>query len=219
MSDWDSADLKSRLAQVLDLGENSTEDTAAKLYPVLANAQRRIMSMLATHIPGANVVTEKLLTEDSGYTYLLPYVPQGPLVLRNGRSGPVLTNVAEWSTDDGYVLEGKSIRWPGGVARTFTNGLWAQYTPTPGSLDALSPPILQPEHARQAVVYDAAAEYASQGGAMDPEPYRMLLQKFLWGDPNVRGDVGLIGALKNTYGVGNPAYPEPATGSYWWRHL
>lgn len=201
MADLDSADMLSRTKTLLQRPTTDEATVDAELYICLSNAQRRISAQLAAHCPWTQYTTpEKLLSADSGVTYDFLYYPLGHAEIRESRTGAVLSPVPEWSGDStGYVMEGQKIRWCGGIARTFTDGPYARYVRVPDVISAAVEPILKPAHARVAITYDAAAEWAMQGGLRDPSPYLLLLQRFLWGDANTPGHVGLIPTLKSQY--------------------
>lgn len=199
MADWDSADLLSRFRRVTLTTSNTadTNDTAA--YQLLSNAQRRICTILAAVAPNSQVSAQELLTtSDSGRTYALTYFPLSHLELYDGSENGVQIFPAAYSQNayDGFVLDAQTIRWPGGITRTFGNGLYARYVRTPAAISGASAPSLQPPHARQAVVYDAASEWAHEGGVADPAPFDDQCNKILRGNPAVPGDIGIIGMLQ-----------------------
>lgn len=213
MATYDAADLLAELKAVLGVGSNTQGTTTAQYYRLLQNAQVRIARLMAVHVPHANRTLEQLGTTDSGLTYTFDYAPMGHAELRDGRNGALLLPASDWDPN-GYVIEGITVRMPNGQARTFANGLWARYCATPGALDGSTAPTLKPDDARMAIVYSAAVEFASQGNAMDATPYKILLRDFLWGNPEVFGDVGLIPMLKTQY-FGQGASAQ--TSDYWWR--
>ena len=215
MTDFTSADLLARMKDTLQLGDNYEGSTDTSLYQLLSNGQRRVLAEIAAVCPWVNYpVPEQLTTADSGVTYTLAAYPVGPIELRDGRTGPILLPTADWDAgSDGYLFEAgsKTIRFPSNTTRTFTNGLWARYVPEPAALSATVEPTIKPPRATIAVVYDACAEWALQGGYKDPAPYRALRSLELWGDPNT-GGVGLIPLLRQQEsGMGGGA--EGA----WWR--
>ena len=212
MAFYDSADLLAELKAVLQTASNTADTTDAQYYRLLQNAQIRIARLLATHVPHANRIVELLTTADSGYTYTFAYYPLGHAELRDGRGGALVMPASDWNPN-GFVMEGQTVRMPNGQPRTFANGLYARYCRTPGELSASTAPILKPDDARLAIVYDAAVELASQGNAMDKTPYAILKRNYLWGDPEVPGDVGLIQSLKNQY-YGQGAMAQAS--EKWW---
>ncbi len=216
MAELDAVDLRAKLVSALDLG-TTTSVTDARLYELLSNAQRRVVGILASHVPDVNTAHGQLTSSDAGATYVLSAFPMGHLELRDGRNGPVLVPCTDWDdVTDGYLLEGLTIRFPNNRSRTFTNGLWAKYTATPSAISAISAPTMKPEHGRMAIVYSAAEEFALSGGAVDSAPYQALLQRFLFGDPLNPGDIGLIGQLKTQrFFQGAPSASIPSLA--WWR--
>jgi hypothetical protein len=213
MAYYDSADLLAELKRVTLTGTNTLDTTTAQYYRLLQNAQVRIARLLATHVPHINRTVEELGTADSGYTYTFDYAPLGHAELRDGRNGALLLPASDWDPN-GYVIEGQTVRMPNGRARIFANGLWARYCKTPGALDASNEPSLLPADIRMAIVYDAAVEWASQGGAADKTPYEDMKRDFLWGNPRVFGDLGVIPAMKAQY-FGQGASAQHS--DYWWR--
>jgi hypothetical protein len=201
MSEHDSDWLLQQLEATLGLPGTRSAPTDAQLYTVLSNAQRRMVGLFATHVPHSQYgPPEKLLTEDDGYTYTFAYSPLGHAELRESRTGVKLYPAPEWADGyDGYVMEGQTIRWPGNRARTFSDGPYARYVRTPGPISATSPPTLMPPDVRMAIVFDAAREWAGQGGNMNPDPYKDLLQWELWGDPQSQGHTGSLAKLKSQY--------------------
>lgn len=201
MADMDSADLLSKLVDTLQLPTTHEAPTDAQLYVLLSNAQRRIMGQLAQHVPHSNYLAPELLTTaDNGATYTFLYYPMGHAEIRESRNGTEMYPVPDWCDDaNGYVMEGQTIRFPGGRTRTFSAGPYARYVRVPDVISASTEPILKPAFGRLAIVYDAAIEYAAQGGLRDPSAYLLLLQRFLWGDPNTPGHLGLIPQLKTQY--------------------
>lgn len=198
MATYDAPDMLAELRALLAVGSNTQGSTTAQYYRLLQDAQVRIAQIMATHVPHANRIVEALDTADSGATYTFDFYPLGHAEIRDGRNGALVLPASDWDPN-GYVIEGQTLRMPNGQTRQFANGLYARYNRVPGALDGSNPPILKPEHARMAVVYDAAVLFASQGNAMDKTPYEILKRNFLWGDPEVFGDVGLIPALKSQY--------------------
>jgi hypothetical protein len=215
---FDSADLLAQLADTLNL-PTTREVTDPQLYTLLSNGQRRVMQQLAMHVPHSNYLAPELMTTtDSGATYTFLYYPMGHAEIRESRDGLVLYPVSDWDDySDGYVMEGQTIRWPNGRTRTFSAGPYARYVRVPDVISASVEPILKPVHGRMAIVYDAASEYAMQGGLRDPSAYLLQLQRLLWGDANTPGHLGLIPTLKTQYAYqGMTQAPQDA---YWWRAI
>lgn len=219
MADFDSADLLSRLKVALQVSTNTLDLDDSALYVLLSNAQRAIMTTLAAHVPHTQYGAPLALTSaDSGITYTFTTYPMGKIELYDGVDGPTLRPVPYWAwATDGFVMEGQTIRFPGNRARTFANGLYARYIPRPTAISAAVEPVLRPDYIREAIVWEAARQYATQGGAMDPEPYRTELNRILWGDPEVPGQVGFIPSAKVQYaGQGATGNPAASAGGRWW---
>jgi hypothetical protein len=211
---YTSAGLLALLKDTTQITTTNQGTSDAQLYQLLENAQLRIAQLMAVHVPHTNVSAPEALTSaDSGATYTFAYYPMGHAELRDGRSGSLLVPCSDWNAN-GYVIEGQTVRLPNNHPRLFGNGLYARYVRTPSTLNASNEPTLMPTHARLAVVYDAAVEWAGQGGMIDPSPYLKMRQDFLWGDPAYPGNVGLIPALKTQY-YGQGASAQ--VNDYWWR--
>lgn len=196
---YSSEDLLTRFKETTQIGSTNQGTSDTQIYRLLTNAQVRIARLLAIHAPQTNrVPPESLATTDGGLTYQFAYYPIGHVELRDGRSGAVLLPSSDWDPN-GYVVEGQTVRMPNGTARTFANGLYARYCRLPGEIDAVTQPIIHPPDLRLAIVYDAAAEWAGQGGMMDATPYVTMRQTFLWGSPTHPGEIGMIPALKSQY--------------------
>ncbi len=213
---YTSADLLAQFKATVGLpaSESANQGTTdTQVYQLLENAQVRVARLLAAHVPHANrMPPEALATTDGGYTYTFAYYPMGHIELRDGRNGALLLPGSDW-TAGGYVIEGQTVRIPNGQSRTFANGLYARYCRTPGLLDAVTQPILQPPDARLAIVYDAAVEWAGQGNMMNADPYVTMRQDFLWGDPRHPGNLGLIPMLKSQYHAQGSAAQQ---NDRWW---
>ena len=220
MADFDSADVLSRLRATLQIGSNTADATDASLYTLLSNGQRRIAQILANVAPQLNMIAPQALTSgDSGATYTLSSYPLSNFELYDGspNGSPIYPVGYEYIGANGYVLEGLTIRWPGGRTRTFANGLYARYNPVPVAITASVAPSIKPSDAQQGVVYAAAEEFAMQGGAMDPSPYSTALRRFLYGDPNTPGDVGLIGRVQTQSRRQGLQSAMRGFGGAWWR--
>ena len=218
MADFDSTDLLARLKATLQIESNTADASDASLYTLLSNGQRRMAQIIAAVAPDVNMLAlETLTSSDSGETYALTYYPLSNLELYDGDpNGFPIPPVGYGANQfDGYVLEGKTIRWAGGRSRTFGNGLYARYNRVPAAISASSEPSLKPEDGRQGIVYAAAEEFASQGGAMDPAPYAMLLRRFLYGDREIPGDIGLIGRVQTNSRLRKR--PDGHRFTPWWR--
>jgi hypothetical protein len=81
------------------------------------------------------------------------------------------------------------------VARTFSSGLYIRYVPVGGTVAAATEPTL-PVQFRLLLVPRAVVLYATRGGVRDPLPFIREEQKIWSGDPNILGDLGILGALK-----------------------
>ena len=161
---------------------------------------------------------EQAATADSGLTYTLTNLPLGHAEVRDGKNGPVLmpgTQFDDWA-DFTWENAGATIRFPSNRTRTFANGLWVRSVPTPTTISLSVAPSLKPDNARVLLVYQAAADWAAQGGLRDPGPYLAKLQRAAWGDPMNPGDTGLLGSVKQTY-YGQGLSAAQADQGVWYR--
>jgi hypothetical protein len=212
---WDSADLLERLKRELQRPAVDEATTDAELYQYLSDGQEHWHGILAAHVPEANLSAPELMaTADGGLTYSFlnvpfPSAPAGRVVLRDGRSGPVLVPGNDWDDWADYIIERDKIRIPSGRTRTFPNGLYAQYVrPIENPISASVQPQLQPSWARRLIVYRAAADFAT-AIKQNAEPFLRKEQHAAWGDPHNPGDVGILGQLKLMYfGRGRSASPQ-----------
>lgn len=211
--EWMLAQFKAAIGEPTD----TVAFTDEAAYQLITDGCRWVQRLLAQHVPNAvRLAPEELTTANDGVTYTFTYFPFGHLELRDGRDGVVLLPGTDWDRhSDVYILEGNRLRFPDNQARTFTDGLWARYVPEHGVVDAnTAPTLMQP--ALRAAIYHAAAEYADQGGAIDPEPYERRRDRELFGNPKTPGDLGLIHALKTQqFAQGTPA--TSGAGGRWWR--
>jgi hypothetical protein len=219
VADYDSAWCLARFRKITGTSSNAADATDADAYVLLSNAQRRLIELLSAIAPHSNMDAPQVLTTaDSGATYTLASYPLSHLELydRATSGNPIFPVGYGQNTTDGYVLEGQTIRWPGGATRTFANGLYARYVKVPLSMSAAVEPVVRPADARLAMCYDAASEWAHEGGAMDPAPFDDQYRKIMRGDPGVPGSVGIIGRLQTQargQGLASALWPE----AYWWR--
>lgn len=218
MSDFDSAWCLARFRRITGTGSNTadTDDDAA--YALLSSAQIHCMETLAAVAPWSQMdAPQALSSSDGGYTYTLSSYPLAHFELYDGPTNGIrIYPVGYDSALDGYVLEGQTIRWPGSRARTLTNGLYARYVKVPASITALVEPVLRPAHARLAMCYQAASEWAHESGAVDPSPFDDGFRKQMRGDPAIPGNVGIIGSLQ-LQGSGMGLIAAQGGVNAWWR--
>ena len=206
----------STFRQIAGLPDEAPDPSETVMYDLVTNGCRRIQRLLAQHVPDAvKIAPEELTTLNDGVTYTFAYYPMGRAEVREGRTGRVLVPGPDWDNSSStYVMEGQTIRWPNNQARTFPTGLWARYTPEHPVVDENTAPILT-RIALRAAIWDAVAEWAAQGDAVDPTRYELGRAREMWGDKNMPGDEGVIGALKRQfYAQGAPAGGD----AYWWRN-
>ena len=170
------------------------------VYAYLSLGQQAVFRQLATTVPNSQVASpEKLTTADGGYTYSFAYYPFGHAEIRTSRNGTLLIPGAESDPGADFVQEGQTIRFTNYRARTFADGPYARYAPTPPDISASQEPTLKPAQARALIVYKALELWATKGGYRDPTPYRNMFKVLAWGDPDSPGDVGIVGALRRQF--------------------
>ena len=218
MALYDSPDLLARTKRLAKRPTSDEDITDAQFYIYLQEAQTHWMAQLASLVPESNYGAPELLTTaDNGYTYTLTSEPiGGHLELKASLTGTPLLPSTDWGSGD-FVMEGQTIRIPGGRTRTFTAGPYARYVKSPGLLDGSNPPVLKPAWCRLLLPPRACYLFALEGGVRDPNPYRALEQKLWAGDPDFAGDGGFLQALKTQYfGAGTQAVAGQS--GYWWQN-
>ena len=223
MALYDAATLLERLRFYLARPDADETYTDAQLYALLSDAQAMVYAEVAGKFPRVLMGAPELLTTaDGGLTYRLastdadgdPVWPMGhaEVYARLGTGGELYGSTYASGEGD-VVFEGGTIRLPRAVARSFSDGPYVRYVPTPGAISASSQPTLQPKDARMLIVFRALVLAQARGGFRDTawaeELYRTLWQ----GDPKT-GDVGLQGRGATQY-AGQRA-PGRA-GVHWWR--
>ena len=216
MALYDSSDLLARCQRWLNRPASDLGMTDAHWYAFLTEAQSKWYNIIATRAPHVLYGAPELLTTaDSGATYNFassPF-PGGAIEVRESRAGALLTVGAEFDDSVDFTFEGDKLRVPGGRRRTFSSGPYARYIAAPTVVAAATEPTLKPAAARMLMVYDACTRAAIRLGTHDPQQFREMEKIAAWGDPEVDGDVGLIGALRSQmFGGGQGA-------DHWWLGL
>lgn len=218
MADFDAAWCLARFRRITGTTTNTADTTDADAYALLSSAQIHVMEILSGVAPHSQMdAPEALTTADNGATYALASYPLANLELYNGSTNGIRIYPIGYgqNTWDGFVLEGQTIRWPAGRTRTFGSGLYARYVKTPASITASVEPVLRPAHARIAMCYKAASEWAHESGAVDPAPFDDEFRKLLRGDPAIPGNVGLIGTLQTQASLQGLASAVTGAGRWW----
>jgi hypothetical protein len=199
--------------------------TPANWYSLLTRGEAHWKPIIAAHYPGPMYGNPTLLTAASDaktFTWATSSVPAGMIPLSielyYSLTGRMLL---PGTYDDGiadYVLEGDTVRITRGRSFSFPAGApYARFVTPPGTIDASTDSTIEPKPLRVLPVYHALQLWASRGGYQDPSFYRSLAQKAAFGDPDINGDIGLLGALK----LQNPAHGMAAvrqSGSFaYWR--
>ena len=218
MADFDSADLLARCRRYAARPSVDEAFGDSAWYALLTEAEARWLPMLAIHDPGSMYgAPTQLSSDDGGYTYQLTEEPLA-LELYTSVNGNPLFPGAYSDPEADYVLEGDEIRMVRGRARDFSDGPYARWISPPAAINASTASQIQPARHRMLLVYDALEKWASVGGHMDPTYWRHLLQATLYGDPEIPGDVGIIGSAKRRdFARGMAAYAHGGQGYRWWR--
>jgi len=181
MAGWDSADLYDRFLLYLGRGNGGVMDadelwTSARSYRALADAQEVVYSDVAPICPQAFVQAPvQLVTTDGGVTYTYPgsaYPIAHTEVYAQETGGRQLyaTSYGTWGGD--FVIEGATIRTPGNRVRTYSSGPYARYAALPSRISSTVEPTLQPEPARELILFRALADAADvSAGMMDNSPW------------------------------------------------
>jgi hypothetical protein len=181
MAGWESADLYDKFLLYLGRGNGGTMDadelwTSTRVYSFLADAQETVYSDCAPIAPAAFVSAPvQLTTSDGGVTYTFPngaYPFGGVEIYAQESGGRTLyaTSYNVWGGD--FVIEGATIRTPGNRTRTYASGPWARYAGMPSRISAAVEPSLQPEQARELILFRALADAADvSNGMMDNAPW------------------------------------------------
>lgn len=224
MPTWDTADLVKRCKRYA-AQPNAVEapapdaDVDEMWHELLTEAEARWKPILAVHDPGPMYGPPvKMETTDGGYTYRIPGVDDvlGPMEIYFNSRGTLLRPGAYWDWNADYVQEGATIRMTAGRQRSFSDGPWARYIAAPGVIDEDTDSTIQPAHHRILLVFDALERWASRGGRRDPSYYTSLLQKAAYGDPQIPGDIGVIGAAKQRNLLGGMTAVSAGADGRWW---
>lgn len=218
MATWDSADLLDRCKRTAKRPATDAQITDTDWFAWLTEAQSHWLKVIATQAPESQYGAPAILTtSDSGKTYKFPNNdwPVGHIELRQSPTGRLLRPGPEWDAGADYVLDGDTVRFPGGKSKTFTDGPYARYVADPGVVAVATQPVLKPPSGRMLLVYRACVFWASQGGHRDPAPFAKLEAEAWYGDPTRPGDIGLLGTLKNQILFGGAAaYSSDDTAWY-----
>jgi hypothetical protein len=166
----------------------------------------------------------RLTTNDNGVTYTFGQDPEdntkpvnvfGHVELKIGKTGAWLRPGNEWNPASDFVQEGDTIRFPGGIAKVFPEGLYGRFVARPKPIDASTQPSLKPIEARVLIVDYALIEWAEELGSVDPSKFHAAFRRHWFGDPTV-GDHGILGMLRTQYlDDGTLAYDDGLPGKWW----
>lgn len=181
MAGWDSADLYDRFLLYLGRGNGGVMDadelwTSTRSYRALADAQDVVYTDISPICPQAFVQPPvKLTTTDGGVTYTFPgsaypIAHTEVYAMESGGRPLYATSYGTWHGD--FVIEGATIRTPGNRVRTYSSGPYARYTALPSRISATVQPTLQPDQARELILFRALADAADvSAGMMDNSPW------------------------------------------------
>ena len=220
MALWDKADLLARCKFYAQRPATDESMADADWYSLLTEAQAEVYTMLAGHGVQAlyGAPTQMTAAADNktftfGQAAGANIVPIGQVEIRRTRTGPLMIPCSEWESGGDYVFEGDKIRIPSN--RTLTPAPYARFITPPEAIDASTDAVLIPRHARILLVFKACEKWARRGGFRDPSYFVDLFNKAWGGDPNVPGDVGLLGMYKTQFGFSG-AIGVAGSPRKWW---
>lgn len=219
MADWDAADLLARCKRYAKRPSVDEAFDDPDWYALLTEAEEHWKPILALHLPGPmyNEPTQLTAAADEK-TYTFPGETEPPLAIEiyTSTNANPLNPGAYHDPNADYVWEGTKIRMVRGRARTFSDGPYGRWISAPGVIDANTDSTIQPKRYRGLLVFDALERWAAIGGYMDPAYWQQRLQKALYGDPAIPGDVGILGDKGQDWAAGMAAISQG--GPYrWWR--
>lgn len=206
MADWDSADLLTRVKEMALRPATDAATTDPQWYRLLSDAQVYWHGQFATHFPWVLYSAPTLLVSpDGGVTYDMPAgINPSKVEVYDAIGGRLLIPGAYWSMGADYVWEGKKIRMPRGVPRSFGDGPYVRYIAAPVSITAAVQPVLLPDWARILLPPRACMFWADRGGLRDPAPYQRIENALWYGEPQ-RGQFGILVTLKTQNPFGGAA--------------
>lgn len=219
MALWDKVDLLARCKFYAQRPATDESMADADWYSLLTEAQAEVYTMLAAHGMQAlyGAPTQLTTTDSKTFTFgtvaSANIVPIGQVEIRRTRTGPLMVPCSEWETGGDFVMEGDKIRIPGN--RTLSPAPYARFITPPEAIDASNDAALIPRHARILLVYRACEKWARRGGFRDPSYFIDLFTKAWSGDPNVPGDVGLLGLYKTQFAFSG-AVGVSGSPRRWW---
>lgn len=212
---WTTAGLVERFQLYLGRGNGGVMAadelwTTTRIYTWLADAQESVYGDLSPIAPAAFVSAPvQLTTADGGITYTYPgsVYPIGHTEVYAQESGGrdlYATTYSQWGGD--FVIEGARIRAPGNRPRTYSVGPWARYTGFPARIGASTEPSLQPEPARELILWKALENAAEvSNGAMDATVWTAKYQDArrrwitVWGTQYRAQGTGALGSSANAW--------------------
>ncbi len=196
MADWDVADMLVRAKLMRRRPTTDAATTAAQWYLLFTMAEAHWKPIIALHHPNAMYGAPVAMTSSDNKVWTIPSVNSMPLaliVLRT-ETGEPLKMGPYWDPGSDYVMEGATIRITRG--RELSTTPYARVVAGPTTIDASNDSTILPEQLRLLVIYHACALDAARGGMDDPSFYEVMESKAAFGDAQIPGDVGLLGALK-----------------------
>ena len=199
---WTNQDLLDRCIFFARRPSGDAEMSKREWYDLLTLAQEHWYGIFSVHVPEVLYgAPAQLSTADSGKTYTFPgsIHPLGPVEVREARDGYLLIPSTDWDPHGDFIPEGDLIRMPNNEERTFDDGPYARFITPPDKIDETTQPTLNPPRARILLIYRALVTWASRGAMRDPTAFEVLEQKAWTGDPDMAGDVGIMGDLKRQF--------------------
>jgi hypothetical protein len=216
---YDQAWLFQRLRRELRRPQNDQALSKEVAYEYLTEAQDDVFRMIAAIAPEENYgAPVAMTTTDGGYTYQFGFEPTGEAIEPLGHvevysslTGLPLVAGSYFDPNTDYVIEGSSIRFPGGRKWKWSTGPFARFAKAPPEIDDDTGPVLQPFRARTLIVHRAAEKWAGGPGKSDPSRHREEFRRAWLGVPE-DGIPGLVASLKTRHMAQTST---PVDGNWW----
>ncbi len=226
MAEWDRDDLHAKIRYEIGRPSTDEDNSAAELDYRLSVAQSHWIRTFAAVIPAAVRSDWAAMTQSSNF-YEVPdsltsaesYREVCAVDVRDGATGMILEK-------DQYILEQKPgsttnvrprIRLP--YNRSFSFTPYCRVVAMPPPITASVDPTLTPPTARILLVFHACASWAAKGERHNPAPYINKMQAAWLGNPDLPGDIGLLGQLRALYADGELELGEYSGGNRWYRSV
>ena len=222
---WSSTDLLARCkfyAQRPAIDESMAD---SDWYSLLTEANAYWVQRIAAVRPEVLYgPPQQIFSSDGGFSYNFgvdadgnPIYPIGHVEIRQSTFGREWIAGADYDNTSDFIISGATIRFPGGKAKTYTDGPIARFVTPGGTVNSTTQPTVNPPHARMLIVARALVSWATRGGFRDPTPFVNMENNIWFGDPN-SGSMGILAELKTQY-MTQGAEALSATQGRWWSSL